>query len=124
MYSAVCSCHFKDGDKKNGPTMFEHNKLKRFADEPSTSRSITKPRKLKKPVCDQVVTEGQDMDGESSGAHTFEIQAAVSSSALPVGVDSNVPSTSQQVSVDVTASTSAENYFLKKELDETKEKMR
>nr|CAH7749500.1 unnamed protein product [Callosobruchus chinensis] len=47
MHSLVCSCHFKDGDRKNRPTIFEHNKLKRFCDEPSTSTGITRSKQLK-----------------------------------------------------------------------------
>nr|CAH7716057.1 unnamed protein product [Callosobruchus chinensis] len=102
MDSLVCSCHFKDGDRKNGPTIFEHNKLKRFCDEPSTSTVITRPKKLKK---DTVISEGQSTDVVPDREHRDE------------------PTTSQQVSVNDTASTEADNYFLRKELDETKEKL-
>nr|CAH7723269.1 unnamed protein product [Callosobruchus chinensis] len=102
MHSLVCACHFKDGDRKNGPTIFEHNKLKRFCDEPSTSTGITRPKKLKK---DTVISEGQSTDVVPDREHRDE------------------PTTSQQVSVNDTASTEADNYFLRKELDETKEKL-
>ncbi|KAK4885070.1 hypothetical protein RN001_001341 [Aquatica leii] len=29
-YSLVCSCHFKHGERKNGPTLFEHNFKRRL----------------------------------------------------------------------------------------------
>ena len=36
----ICSCHFKDGNKVNGPTLFEWNKSKlfQFTDPEDTSR--------------------------------------------------------------------------------------
>nr|CAH7751370.1 unnamed protein product [Callosobruchus chinensis] len=54
---------------------------------------------------DTVISEGQSTDVVPDREHRDE------------------PTTSQQVSVNVTASTEADNYFLRKELDETKEKL-
>ncbi|VEN63770.1 unnamed protein product [Callosobruchus maculatus] len=64
-HSVVCSCHFKDGDRKNGPTMFEHNKSKRFYDESCTSIGITKPKKLMKQLHETVVAEVASIEAEN-----------------------------------------------------------
>lgn len=32
-YSRVCSCHFKDGQKANGPEVYDRNKEKLFAEQ-------------------------------------------------------------------------------------------
>ena len=39
-YSRVCSCHFRDGQKTNGPEMFDRNKDKLFTEQrgPPTKR--------------------------------------------------------------------------------------
>ena len=43
-HARVCSCHFREGKKLNGPEMFEWNKDKLFAEQRRT------PRKKKKTV--------------------------------------------------------------------------
>ncbi|KAL3269690.1 hypothetical protein HHI36_008750 [Cryptolaemus montrouzieri] len=44
-YSLVCSCHFIDKDRNNGPTLFEHNKTKRLSDLSSASEPKAKKSK-------------------------------------------------------------------------------
>ena len=54
-HSRVCSCHFRDGDKSNGPEMFTRNASKPFPpDDYSTKGRKTKKRKIEENEKDSV----------------------------------------------------------------------
>ncbi|VEN35545.1 unnamed protein product [Callosobruchus maculatus] len=119
MHSLVCSCHFKDGDRKNGPTIFEHNISKRFEDQPSTSG--TKPKKLKKQLHEVVGTEDKQNVEDNSEAQAIE---ALPEAEMMLEIPAEEGSTTPKVTFNVSASTEAENYFLRKELLEATEKLK
>lgn len=68
-YSRLCSCHFKDGIKINGPTIFNPQKLLDFAD-PEHSR---KKRKVLQPSSSADVSVSQP---PSSADASVEVESA------------------------------------------------
>ncbi|XP_044163893.1 uncharacterized protein LOC114972370 [Acropora millepora] len=46
-HSRVCSCHFRDGDKRNGPEVYERNQNKLFPEQRGPP-----PKKKKKSLCE------------------------------------------------------------------------
>ena len=48
-HSRVCSCHFREGKKSNGPEIFERNKDELFAEQrgpPKKKKSVPKEKTL------------------------------------------------------------------------------
>lgn len=80
-YSKVCSCHFKDGKKSNGPTIFKRNATKLF---PSQEPPV---QKKKKPVSEAKLPTVKDI--------LASISATTSAESSEAQDDSNNPPTEQ-----------------------------
>ncbi|XP_039298730.1 THAP domain-containing protein 1-like [Nilaparvata lugens] len=96
LYSVVCSCHFKDGKKENGPSIFARNE-KKVMDFPETGTSRKK----------RLRTE----------AEVDALDAAPPPPSPPLQAEENSPSTSRPNNEVILE---AEIYFLKREVEELK----
>ena len=73
----MCSCHFRDGKKSNGPEIFERNKDKLF---PTDGRKVREPPKKKQKCRNSTTVVVQDVvdsyrkqqEGQSQNVSTIE----------------------------------------------------
>ncbi|KAL3267365.1 hypothetical protein HHI36_011496 [Cryptolaemus montrouzieri] len=120
-YSLVCSCHFIDKDRNNGPTLFEHNKTKRFSDLSSASGPKAKKSNI------QILEDELSMPSTSHASSHLHAELRIS--PIPCWERGNEeeeddPSYSEDTpAIDFSATTEAENYSLKEENEKLSEKL-
>ncbi|XP_072383728.1 uncharacterized protein [Diabrotica undecimpunctata] len=115
-YSLVCSCHFVDQDRKNGPTIFEHNIKRKFV--------FSTPEKRKRQA--QQINSSLDEGATSSSVDIVDEAAGPSTNSPEPGPSTSIHTEKVAVSLPErsNASVGAENYFLKEEVNQLSEKLK
>ncbi|KAF5272587.1 hypothetical protein FQR65_LT17344 [Abscondita terminalis] len=98
-HSRICSCHFVEGNKENGPTIFDYNVTKRF-----TYREIEIRKRVKKEVPQPCTSEEESAASTSRGEPSTELPTEKLAEELSGATMSQFP-----------ALVEGENYFLKQE---------
>ncbi|XP_031332217.1 uncharacterized protein LOC116162686 [Photinus pyralis] len=145
----LCSCHFPDGRKENGPKLFEYNREKRFAfSSPEKKCRCTDSRDIESKVQDNETSEPVPASSELQPSKSLQASAwgdpqpstsheLTASRQVPALdelqpstswqasiLDESQPSTSQEVFVSSdSAVVDAENYFLLQEINAQKRQL-
>ncbi|KAK4882465.1 hypothetical protein RN001_005784 [Aquatica leii] len=112
--TSLCSCHFKDGKRENGPTIFAHNinKSFTFASPEKKKRKVTGTACIGEEVIETITSESS-VAVETVSADDCE--PSISNS------QKSVASTSSTFAEPILTTTlAAENYFLQQEVSTAK----
>ncbi|KAJ8965261.1 hypothetical protein NQ314_004251 [Rhamnusium bicolor] len=126
----LCSCHFPGGKRENGPQLFQHNIAKRFSYTSPEKKDKKRLKLTRSDVAEALANITRTQSGIPEDIHQVEIERATSPTAsieATVNIYLNPqPSTSRAADdKDILSTTmlNAENYFLRRELEQ-KESMR
>nr|CAH7769216.1 unnamed protein product [Callosobruchus chinensis] len=115
----LCSCHFVDGKKENGPTLFAYNKEKQL--------KFSSPEKRTRKKTSEQTVSNEEVDMLYVLQYTF--YTAFTKCFIYRCVNEPQPSTSKQVDEPHSetstshASVDAENYYLRLDLERATEKL-
>ncbi|ERL88225.1 hypothetical protein D910_05613 [Dendroctonus ponderosae] len=117
-HSLVCSCHFKDKNRKNLPTIFTFNMTKTLTFPSPEKRKITEILKPEQSVVSDPITHSS-----SSALPDLDIELQQQDQVATSGHQLPQASTSRYSSGFSGASREAENYFLKEEIKSLTERL-
>ncbi|ENN80921.1 hypothetical protein YQE_02666, partial [Dendroctonus ponderosae] len=118
-HSLVCSCHFKDKNRKNLPTIFTFNMTKTLTFPSPEKRKITEILKPEQSVVSDPITHSS-----SSALPDLDIELQQQDQVATSGHQLPQASTSRYSSGFSGASREAENYFLKEEIKSLTERLK
>ncbi|KAJ8936085.1 hypothetical protein NQ314_012494, partial [Rhamnusium bicolor] len=126
----LCSCHFPGGKRENGPELFQHNITKRFSYTSPEKNDKERLKLTRSDVAEALANITRTQSGIPEDIHQAEIERATSPTAS-IEATENIylnpqPSKSRAADdKDILSTTmlNAENYFLRRELEQ-KESMR